>query len=502
MSNLPASRAESAGVLLAPELIGQLGVPPAAGWRTLQPDQDQITDFYRNIKTVSPSPISVERQEQAPEIVDADAMPKLTQDLTGDLLHDIGEGVVLAKARHSGGTGSSFFVPTARTQAAFTVAVGGALPQGTLVHAKGWAAAANNGLFVVGAGAVAGSIPVAGGVPEAPAGYLATLEVAGLRGGAGAIGIDVNGHLTSDGSIDFTTRGLSPGQEIYVGGVPGSAFAFATGLGGVAEVVSVAPALVTLRRRAWAVGAADPGTGKTIDLYVTRWVRNVATTHPDYQEQPYHLELTLSGIGPAGASEYVYAQGQMISSFELSAPLAQLVKATLGFVGTDVTDPSVARVAGAAAAPVPVAVDRFNTSTKEPYLQVLDAATEASVVSDVTSWKLTFSNNITGQKQHGKLGPKRLVVGKVSCSLDMEVVVTQDDAIRACSNNTTLMFGALLRNSNGGVFVNLPALKFTGAVPKFPANGVVTISPKGGAFIDPLGRYTLGLSVFAYLPPA
>jgi hypothetical protein len=116
------------------------------------------------------------------------------------------------------------------------------------------------------------------------------------------------------------------------------------------------------------------------------------------------------------------------------------------------------------------------------------------------SWKLTFSNNITGQKQHGKLGPRRLVVGKVSCSLDMEVVVTQDDAIRACSNNTTLMFGALLRNSNGGVFVNLPAMKFTGAVPKFPANGVVTISPKGGAFIDPLGRYTLGLSVFAYLP--
>src|SRR5262249_7385058 len=117
MSTLPASRAESAGILIAPEVLGQLGVPPATGWRTMQPDQDQINDFYLAIKTVSPSPISVERQEQAPVIVDADAMPKLGMDLTRDLVNQVGEGMVLAKARHSGGTGQSFFIPIARTPA-------------------------------------------------------------------------------------------------------------------------------------------------------------------------------------------------------------------------------------------------------------------------------------------------------------------------------------------------------------------------------------------------
>jgi hypothetical protein len=176
------------------------------------------------------------------------------------------------------------------------------------------------------------------------------------------------------------------------------------------------------------------------------------------------------------------------------------VKATLSLIGTDVTDPSTNRAAGAAAAPVPLLTDRF-TPVNEPYISVINAATEASVCTDVTSWSLSFTNGITGQKQHGKIGPKRLVVGKVHAELTLEIVVTQDDAIKACSANTTLSFGAGLRNTNGGVFFDVPSLKFTGAVPKFPANGVVTISPKGGPFIDAVGRYTLGVSVFSYLPP-
>src|SRR5262249_46263797 len=191
-----------------------------------------------------------------------------------------------------------------------------------------------------------------------------------------------------DGSVDFTTLGLTPGQFIWVGGISGSAFAFPTaaytGFAQVSPTQAITPALLPLRRRAWTVGAADPGTGKTIDLYFTRWLRNVATTHPDYQEQSYHLELSLSSIGPGGATEYVNAQGQQVASFEITAALASLVKTSLSFVGTNVTDPSVNRVAGPAAAMLPLLVDRF-TSTNEPYIQVVNAATEAKVCTDVTS---------------------------------------------------------------------------------------------------------------------
>lgn len=504
MSNLPASRAESAGVLIAPETIGSLGTPPTTGWRTLEPDQDQIADFYRMIKTVAPSPISVERQMRKPVIVDADAMPKITQDLTSDLINDVGEGMFLAKAKHNGGTGVSFFVPTARTTTDYTVPAGGALPAGTLVLARGWVNAANNGLFVVGSSSTGTAVKVSGGVAETPSGYLATLEVAGFRGASGDIGLDVNGNLTST-VVDFTTWQLPPGQEIWIGGTAGSAFAFATAAyRGPAEVVSVTAHLITLKQRGWTVAAADPGTGQTIDIYFTRLYHNVSTASADYQEQAYHMELTLSGIGGGGANEYIYAQGMYVSNFKINAPLAQLVKCELSFVGTDVTDPTTTRVTGPSTAPVPLAVDRFTTAstTGEPYIQVLDASTETSVCSDVMSWSLSYSNGTTGQKQQGKIGPSRLIVGKVDCSLDMEIVVVSDSAIKACTANTTLVFGALLRNTNGGVFVKVPAMAFTGAVPKFPANGVVTISPKGGAFVDPVDRDTLRMSYFAYLPAA
>jgi len=498
MSNLPASNAESAGLLIAPEVT--LGLQPVANWRTMEPDQDQIGDFYLQVKPISPSPISPERQQRAPEIVDADVMPKLGMDLTCDLLSQVGEGMLLARAKHAGGTGQSFFVPTARTTTDYTVAALGALPVGLLVHAKGWLNAANNGLFVVGAASTATAVKVAGGVAETPSGYLATLEVAGWRGAAGDIGLDANGNLTST-VADFTTMGLVAGIELYIGGVPGTAFAFATtGYGGPAEVATVAAHLVTLKRRAWTVAAADTGATKTIDIYFSRWLRNVATTSADYLEQSYQIELAMNRIGAGVVTEYVYAQGLMVGGFDITAPAAALVKTSLRLIGTFVTDPSTTRAAGASTAPVPLAVDRFNTTTKQPYTKILNAATEAEVATDITSWALHFDNGISGQKQHGTFGNKRMIVGKVAATLDMDLVVTQDDAIKACTANTTLCFGTLLRNANGGVFVNLPALKFTGAVPKFPANGSVTISPKGGAFIEAVGRYTLGLSVFAYLP--
>lgn len=506
MSSNAASRSESAGVLIAPEAIGSLGTPPGTNatpvgtpWRTMEPDQGQISNFYRNIKTIAPSPISVERQELAPEIVGATATPSLMMDLTADLMQQVGEGMVLAKASHVGGTATGYFEPTARTSTAFTVPANGALQAGTLLTGLGWLLNPNGTLLVVGAAATGTSITVAGGVAETVSAYLATLQVVGFRGAASDITLDANGNLTST-IADFTTMGIVPGMEIYVGGVPGTSFAFATtGYNGPAMVVNVAAHLLTLKRRAWTVVAADTGTGKTIDLYTGRWLRNVSTVNAAYQEQAYNIELSLSSIN-AGSPEYVYAQGQYVMSFDVDAPLGGLVKTTLNFLGTDVTDPATSRTAGPSAAPVPLATARFNSATKEPYVQFLVAATEVSVASDIKSWKLSFSNGVTGQEQHGKVGPKRIIVGKVNCSLAVDLVVTQDDAIKACTANTTLSFGALLRNANGGVFIDIPAGKFTAAVPKFPANNVVEISPKLGAFIDPVLRYTLGMTVFAYLP--
>src|ERR1043166_4310613 len=76
-----------------------LGVAPTTGWLTLQPDQAGITGFYLKTSTVAPSPISVFRQMEAPELVDADAAPQLAMDLTLDHLYALREEIGRASCR-------------------------------------------------------------------------------------------------------------------------------------------------------------------------------------------------------------------------------------------------------------------------------------------------------------------------------------------------------------------------------------------------------------------
>jgi len=142
-------------------------------------------------------------------------------------------------------------------------------------------------------------------VAEAPVGYLATVEVAGYRGQAGAIGLDVNGHLTSDGTVDFTTLGSPPvSSSRWRNSRVGVCFRNASysGFAQVSLAQPITSTLLPLRAARVDRGPADPGAGKTIDLYFCRWLRNVSTISPIYQEQAYHLELSLSSIGNARPS--------------------------------------------------------------------------------------------------------------------------------------------------------------------------------------------------------
>jgi len=498
-------KSEMVGLLSARE-TGGLGVQPTTGWLRLQPDQGGISEFYLKTSTVSPSPLSVLRQLEAPEIVDGDAAPKLTMDLTLDHAYAFREGMMLAAIKHSGGTGVSRFLPTARTTTAFTVAAGGALQAGTLVVPRGLITGTNvaqNGtLLVVGAGSTATSITVAGGVAETIAGYAATLEVAGFRGAAGDIGIDVNGNITST-IADFTTMGIWPGQVIYVGGVPGTAFAFATaGYGGFVKVTTVAAHLITTNAavRSWTQVALDAGATKTIDLYWGSWLREVAYDAADYLEPSYQLELSLPGIGTANATDYCYAQGQTVDQFVVTSAMKALIKLELTFSGTFVTLPTVTRATGAATAQASFAVQRFNAMTKQPYLRFTDATTGEIVSNKISSWKLTHKNGVSPLKQQGTYGTAENVMGKAEVGVDAECYVNGDAGIRAAPNNTTLTFGSGFRNGDGGIFFEVPALKFSDAALTFPGNGPIMLSPKAGGFRDPVTNYTLGVSMFAYLP--
>lgn len=496
------SLVKAEAVTLLSALESTLGVQPTTGWRQHQPNPGGIANYYPQVKKVARSPLSKNRQNEKGDIVDLDAVPAITHDVNKDLLDAFNEGILLSATKHTGGTGLAYFTPSAVSSTVYTVAALGALAQNTLIYARGFTVAGNNGLKVVGAASSGTTIPTGGLATETVSGYLATVEVAGWRGASGDIGIDVNGNLTSS-VADFTTMGLLAGMVIWVGGTIGGANAFGTAAyRGFAQIVTVAAHLVTLKLRQWTIGAADTGVAKLIDIYWGRWFRNVAFDHADYKEPSYTTELSLPGAAAAGATDYMYANGCMVDTFEISAPKLSLLTSTITFAGTTIGNPTTVRATGAATGNLPLATNAFNVVTEELFLKVQNTSDEVAVLIDIDNWKFTLQNNITPQKQQGTFGAIRMIVGKCVVAVDIGGFLVQDDGMQAIRDKRTMRFGAGLRNGDGGFFVDVPALTFEGGAPSFPANGPVMYSPKAVAFRDTNFSFTFGLTQYPYLPSA
>lgn len=502
MSSNAIVKAEAAGLSIGFE--PSLGTSPTSGWQIIQPNASGIKGFYLKNKTVKRQPLSKFGQDEQSQIVDADAMPVLTQDLTKDLQDALLQYWMMSAIKHTGGTGTAYFQPTSRTTTDYIVASGGALQAGTLVVARGFVNAANNGgPFVVGSSSTGTNIKVSSGVAETVSGYNATLEVAGFRGASGDIGLDTNGNLTST-VADFTTMGLLPGMWIWVGGTIGGGHDFIAQpqYRGAAKIVSVTAHLITLARRSWTVGSADPGTGQTIDLYWGRWARTVAYTDTDYNDTAsVQFELSLLKL-MSGSDGYVYARGNLADQFKITAPAQGLVTVETSFVGTTVDNPTSTRATGASAAFNPLAVGAYNSVDNVFRIRLANRATEAIVSDDIGNWDLTYMNHVVGQKQAGVRGNKRTVVGRREADITANAFLTQPDALIACSNNTPLAFDFGLRNTDGAIHFDVPSCSCEDDDPQFPQNAPVQQNLKIGAFRDPTYNYTLGVMVWPYLPTA
>jgi hypothetical protein len=489
--------------------------PPTAGWLNLQPNS--YGDFGSSFKKIARTPISKNRMNQKGILVDEDSKIPFEHDLTKDLIDQFLEGIFMAATKHSGGTGVSKWqavatvtspgavVLSAVAAGAYTVASGGALTGGaagaggTLVYGRGFTNAANNGLNQVAAASTGTSIKVTAAVLEASPPSNATLEIAGWRGATGDLGLDVNGNLTST-TADFTTMGLNVGQWIWVGGTAGSAFAFATaGYRGFARIKSIAAHLLTLERRSWTVAAADTGTGKTIDLYFSRWIRNVANDSADYKQPSFCFEVAYQTLGAGPVPEYEYLFGNLAAEWVINIPLTTKATISASFVGTTTNDPTTARFTGPSTAINPVTNLALSTATDLMRLQVANTD-ETGISTDFQSIKLTIKNNVEPEKQLGTLGATKMNVGVFEVMLEADVIFTSDQVIVGVHDNRTTAGCFALRNNDFGMLFDLTSMTLDDVNRKLEKNKSVIINTKASGFQDATLGFVLGGSVFAFLP--
>lgn len=390
-------------------------------------------------------------------------------------------------------------IASADVSSGYVVASGGALASNTLLFARGFATAANNGLVVAGASTAGIHIHVPSLTAETVAGTTnANLTVAGVRGATGDIQVDSSGNIIST-ILDFTTLGLTVGQSIYVGGTAGTAYAFATAADtGYARVMVIAAHKLTLDKKSVAF-TVDNGSAKTIDLYFGRFARNVASDDADYLEKSYQFELGFPDLGGAGIPKYEYAEGNYCNQIDFTLPLTNKATIKFGFIGTDTTPPSVSRATGASSALSPTQKAAFSTASDIARLR-LQEHDETGLSTYFKSLSLSLMNNVVPEKTIGTLGATFMNAGNFDVNISAELIFTSSAIIDAIRANDTVTIDFVVANDDGAILVDIPSLTLGGGARNFTMNESVKINLTGTAFMDATLGTSIGVSLFPYIP--
>lgn len=491
------SRVSTNSISLAYTIESSLGVAGTV-WKLLEPNA--ITAFGPKLTTVQRNPISKDRQRKKGSITGLDSEAGFDADLTMEHFIDFAEGFCFSTFN-----GPAKFGPmetndvTAVTSTGYTVAASGALAQNTLVLARGFSTAANNGLKVVGASSTATEVKTSGLTAEASPPTNATLEVCGVQGATGDITMDSSGHLNST-VLDFTTLGLTVGQAIWVGDA-GTSYRFGSGAEaeyGFARIGIIAAHKLTLNKRP-SVWGAQAGTGKTVRIFFGKFLRNVPVDDADYIERSFQFEGAYPDLGGVGTDGYEYSVGNYCNEMTVELPLTDKALIKFGFVGTNTEAATTSRKTGANTPIEPVQTVAFNTSSDIGRLRVTEVD-ETGLSSYFKKLTLKIKNNVSPEKVIGVLGAAFMNTGNFDVDVDAQMLFTATDVTAAIRDNTTVTMDFALRNDDGGLFFDLPAVTLGGGNKEFPENETVLINTPATAFEDPTLGTSIGISLFGYLP--
>lgn len=474
-----------------------LGVLPGSPiWKSLEPNG--VTTFGSTITTVARNPISKSRQRRKGAVTDLDSAVEFDADLTIDSFKDFIEGFIFANL-----TGPVDTLPTAVTATAFTVpTLVTAVPQNSLVYSRGFTTPGNNGLKVADTGGTLTSVPIVGGltIEAVTPSNNASLQVTGFRFSSGDLEVDVDGNLITTVK-DFAELGLQPGQMIWVGGDETANQFAITNNKGFVRVAVIETNKLTIDKTSQTF-AIDDGATKLVELYFGQFVKNVSVDDANYLERSFQFEgfyKDLTGDPVPTGDGYEYPEGNYSNSASFELPLTDKATVSFGFVGTNTPVPVEVQKTGADDPYVPVDTSAFNTSADILRLRIQDVD-ETGLTTDFKSVTMVLNNNASPEKVLGLLGAKYMNTGNFEVDIESQLLFTDAAVVAAIRNNETLSMDFQLRNDNGAISVDIPALTLNGGDREFPVDESILINVTAQAFGDATYGSSLMVSLFPYSP--
>jgi hypothetical protein len=174
---------------------------------------------------------------------------------------------------------------------------------------------------------------------------------------------------------------------------------------------------------------------------------------------------------------------------------------TFGFVGTDTAPPTITRATNAATPVLPIKTGAMNTSADIARLRITKTD-ETGITTYFKSLNFTLNNNVTPENVLAVLGAAFINIGNLDVDIDTQLVFTNKEVPIAIRDNTTVTMDWSLRNDDGGMFFDVPAMTLGGGDKEFPENESVLINTPAEAFKDPTLGTSLSVSLFPFLPAA
>lgn len=467
-------------------------LPGTPDW--VESDRLSIDSWGSTISRTEIRPINQNAMDEKPIITDLDSTVGYSNNLTISGFYNHAQG-----AFRSDNQTQVEVVPTsilASDDSFNHTALSSALAEGTLIYARNFTNTANSGLHVVGAASTTiKTITTSTLTDESTIPSNARFNVVGVQGTSGDIELDSDNNIIST-TLDFTTLGINVGQSIWIGGST-AATQFATAdYTGLVRVKVVAANKITIEERPWTVGAADAGTGKTIQLFIGDFIRNVTRDDSDYNAESYTFEGEFPNMESA-TTYYEYPEGNRVNECSLTFPQTDKATISWGFIGTDTPNMTSSQASGNR---LNVYDNKgFGTSSDCVFLKVKDSSL-VDYDTSFTDLNFTISNNINPRKVLCNLGASDINDGNFMVSGSVQAFINDPDMINSVRNNETLVLSYAISNDDGVLDFYLPAVTFSSKTYDMPDNDNALTNFDIMTYKDEFYNFVMGVTHYHYLP--
>lgn len=465
-----------------------------AVWFALEPNG--YSDFGAEIATVARSFINPSRQKRKGGVSDLDAAGGFPQDLTQSNLQRLLQGFFFADAHQRGSSSPLNGDRSVMSVSPAGIAISpGITMQGNIHASSGFAEPANNQVHIEG-GAVGATVslcePDGPLIDEPTPPDSARVDCVGHQFGSGDLTLTVvNGVVTLDSAVDFTTLGVQTGEWLFIGG-DATASRFTNAGAFFARVGLVTADKLTLEECSGTV-VTDTGAGKTIQVFFGTFIRNEAVA----KRRSFQIERQLGNDGDGTQAEYLI--GAVANELTINIPQADKVEAELNFVALDTqyrTGVQGVKAGDRIAAP---GEDAFNTSTGI-YRQRLNIhGTNAPLFAYITEASLKINNGVSVNKAVGVLGGFDTTAGDFDVTGEITAYFSTVEAVAAIRRNHDVSFNIIGAQNNSGFVFDIPLLSLSGSGPKVEKDKEITLPVNMSAAENKRG-YTASMTFFQYLP--